>query len=85
MRSSNTITVFSDSIAGCTSSYALARDGHEVTLHDRHRYPLTEPNCANGRQMSTSNVNTSPHPSTFLKGLTYQVADCLIARAGAST
>ena len=56
-------------ITGVTSAYTLARQGHQVTLIERHRYAGMETSHANGGQLSASNAEVWTHPSTLLKGL----------------
>jgi D-amino-acid dehydrogenase len=61
--------VIGGGITGVTSAYALARDGHQVTLIEKHRYAGMETSHANGGQLSASNAEVWTHPSTLLKGL----------------
>lgn len=63
------IIVIGGGITGVTGAYALALDGHEVTLIERQRYAGMETSHANGGQLSASNAETWTHPSTLLKGL----------------
>lgn len=63
------LIVIGGGITGVTSAYALARQGHQVTLIERHRYAGMETSHANGGQLSASNAETWTHPSTLVKGL----------------
>lgn len=67
------IIVIGGGITGVTSAYALARQGHQVTLIERHRYAGMETSHANGGQLSASNAETWTHPSTLLKGLKWML------------
>ncbi|MCX8097510.1 MAG: D-amino acid dehydrogenase [Casimicrobiaceae bacterium] len=63
------LIVIGGGITGVTSAYALSRQGHCVTLVERHRYAAMETSHANGGQLSASNAETWTHPSTLIKGL----------------
>lgn len=63
------IIVIGGGITGVTSAYALARQGHQVSLVEKHRYAGMETSHANGGQLSASNAETWTHPSTLIKGL----------------
>lgn len=65
--------VIGGGITGVTSAYALARDGHQVTLIEKHRYAGMETSHANGGQLSASNAEVWTHPSTLLKGLKWML------------
>lgn len=56
-------------IAGVTSAYALAKQGHRVTLIEKQRYPGMVTSFANGGQLSASNAEVWNHPATLIKGL----------------
>jgi D-amino-acid dehydrogenase len=72
-RSARHILVVGGGITGVTSAYALARQGHQVTLIEQHRYAGMETSHANGGQLSASNAETWTHPSTLLKGLKWML------------
>jgi D-amino-acid dehydrogenase len=61
--------VIGGGITGVTSAYALAKQGHRVTLIEKQRYPGMVTSFANGGQLSTSNAEVWNHPGTLLKGL----------------
>ena len=63
------LAVIGGGITGVTTAYALARQGHRVTLIERHRYAGMETSHANGGQLSASNAEVWTHPSTLVKGL----------------
>lgn len=63
------LIVIGGGITGVTSAYALARQGHQVTLIEKHRYAGMETSHANGGQLSASNAEVWTHPSTLIKGL----------------
>ena len=67
------LIVIGGGITGVTSAYALARQGHRVTLIEKHRYAGMETSHANGGQLSASNAETWTHPSTLLKGLKWML------------
>lgn len=67
------LIVIGGGITGVTSAYALSRQGHEVTLIERHRYAGMETSHANGGQLSASNAETWTHPSTLLKGIKWML------------
>ena len=67
------LIVIGGGITGVTSAYALARDGHQVTLIEKHRYAGMETSHANGGQLSASNAEVWTHPSTLLKGLKWML------------
>ncbi|TDM06421.1 MAG: D-amino acid dehydrogenase [Ideonella sp. MAG2] len=72
-RTKRHILVIGGGITGVTSAYALARQGHQVTLIEQHRYAGMETSHANGGQLSASNAETWTHPSTLLKGLKWML------------
>jgi len=61
--------VIGGGITGVTSAYALAKQGHRVTLIEKQRYPGMVTSFANGGQLSASNAEVWNHPATLLKGL----------------
>jgi D-amino-acid dehydrogenase len=63
------LIVIGGGITGVTSAYALARQGHQITLIEKHRYAGMETSHANGGQLSASNAEVWTHPSTLIKGL----------------
>lgn len=67
------LIVIGGGITGVTSAYALARDGHQVTLIEKHRYAGMETSHANGGQLSASNAEVWTHPSTLLKGIKWML------------
>ncbi len=73
MAQSTHIIVIGGGITGVTSAYALARQGHQVTLIEKHRYAGMETSHANGGQLSASNAETWTHPSTLLKGIKWML------------
>lgn len=67
------IAVLGGGITGVTTAYALAREGFNVTLFERHRYAAMETSFANGGQLSASNAEVWTHWSTVLKGLRWML------------
>ena len=67
------IVVIGGGITGVTSAYALARQGHRVTLIEKNRYAAMETSYANGGQLSASNAEVWTHPSTLIKGLKWML------------
>ncbi|HRK39631.1 MAG TPA: D-amino acid dehydrogenase [Burkholderiaceae bacterium] len=63
------LIIIGGGITGTTTAYALARQGHQVTLIEKHRYAGMETSHANGGQLSASNAETWTHPSTLVKGI----------------
>lgn len=67
------LIVIGGGITGVTSAYALARQGHQITLIEKHRYAGMETSHANGGQLSASNAEVWTHPSTLIKGLKWML------------
>ncbi|MDT4830815.1 D-amino acid dehydrogenase [Achromobacter agilis] len=63
------IAIIGAGITGVTSAYALSKQGYEVTVYDRQRYPAMETSYANGGQLSASNAEVWNSVSTITKGL----------------
>lgn len=64
-----TIAIIGGGITGITTAYALAKQGFDVTVIERHRYAGMETSFANGGQLSASNAEVWTHWSTLLKGM----------------
>jgi D-amino-acid dehydrogenase len=67
------MVVIGGGITGVTSAYTLARQGLQVTLIEKNRYPAMETSYANGGQLSASNAEVWTHPSTLIKGLKWML------------
>ncbi|MDO9568290.1 MAG: D-amino acid dehydrogenase [Hydrogenophaga sp.] len=67
------LIVIGGGITGVTSAYSLAREGHRVTLIEKHRYAGMETSHANGGQLSASNAEVWTHPSTLIKGIKWML------------
>ena len=67
------LIVIGGGITGVTSAYTLAKQGHRVTLIEKHRYTGMETSYANGGQLSASNAEVWTHPSTLVKGLKWML------------
>ena len=63
------IVIIGGGITGVTTAYTLIKQGFEVTLIEKNRYPGMETSYANGGQLSASNAEVWTHPSTLIKGL----------------
>ncbi|CAB3731207.1 D-amino acid dehydrogenase small subunit [Achromobacter denitrificans] len=63
------IAIIGAGITGVTSAYALSKQGYDVTVYDRQRYPAMETSYANGGQLSASNAEVWNSVSTIMKGL----------------
>lgn len=63
------IAIIGAGIIGVTSAWVLRRQGHQVTLFDRNRYPAMETSFANGGQLSASNAEVWTNFSTIAKGM----------------
>ncbi|MDP2261670.1 MAG: D-amino acid dehydrogenase [Hydrogenophaga sp.] len=67
------LIVIGGGITGVTSAYSLARQGHRITLIEKHRYAGMETSHANGGQLSASNAEVWTHPSTLMKGIKWML------------
>lgn len=67
------IAVIGAGITGVTTAYHLHRQGFEVTVLDRHRYPAMETSFANGGQLSASNAEVWTTWATVLKGMRWML------------
>jgi D-amino-acid dehydrogenase len=67
------LIVIGGGITGVTSAYNLARQGHQITLVEKHRYAGMETSHANGGQLSASNAEVWTHPSTLIKGIKWML------------
>lgn len=70
----DTVAVIGAGITGITTAYKLARNGHAVTVFDRHPYAAMETSFANGGQLSASNAEVWNSWATVLKGLKWMVS-----------
>src|SRR4051812_39363618 len=62
------VLVLGAGVVGTTTSYALARDGHSVTVIERRAAPGEETSFANGGQLSASGARpwANPHVPRLL-------------------
>lgn len=67
------IVVLGAGIVGVTAAWELRRDGHDVTLVDRHAVPAAETSFANGGQISPSHADPWAAPGTLLRALRWTV------------
>ena len=63
------IAIIGAGITGVTSAYVLRKQGYDVSVYDRQRYPAMETSYANGGQLSASNAEVWNSAATVLKGL----------------
>lgn len=63
------IAVIGAGITGITTAYTLLKQGYEVTVFDKHRYPAMETSFANGGQLSACNAEVWNNTGTVLNGL----------------
>jgi len=68
-----TIAIIGGGITGITTAYALAKQGFDVTVIERHRYAGMETSFANGGQLSASNAEVWTHWPTLLKGMKWML------------
>ncbi len=68
-----TIAIIGGGITGITTAYALAKQGFNVTVIERHRYASMETSFANGGQLSASNAEVWTHWSTLIKGMKWML------------
>ncbi len=52
------VAVVGAGIAGVTAAYFLAKQGFEVTVFEKERYPAMRTSYANGGQISVSSITT---------------------------
>lgn len=64
-----TIAVIGAGITGVTTAYALVKNGYNVIVLDRQRYPAMDTSFANGGQLSACNAEVWNNTSTVLKGI----------------
>ncbi len=67
------IAVIGAGIAGLTSAYYLAKDGHEVTVYEQERHPAMRTSYANGGQISVSNSEVWNTWSNVIKGVKWML------------
>ncbi|MBW3096424.1 D-amino acid dehydrogenase [Pseudohoeflea coraliihabitans] len=67
------IAVIGAGITGTTTAYRLNKQGHAVTLFDRHPFAAMETSYANGGQLSASNAEVWTSWRTVRKGLTWML------------
>lgn len=67
------IAVIGAGITGITTAYALAKQGYDVTVFDKNRYPAMETSFANGGQLSACNAEVWNSTATVLKGLKWML------------
>lgn len=62
------IAVIGAGVAGLTSAYYLAKDGHEVHVYEQEPHPAMQTSYANGGQVSVSNSEVWTTWSNVIKG-----------------
>jgi D-amino-acid dehydrogenase len=65
------VLVLGAGVIGVTTAYALARQGHEVTVLERRGAVGEETSFANGGQISASHTDPWPSPTNLLKVLSW--------------
>lgn len=63
------IAIIGAGITGITTAYCLLKQGYQVTIFNKNRYPAMETSYANGGQLSASNAEVWNQASTILKGI----------------
>jgi D-amino-acid dehydrogenase len=69
------VLVVGAGVVGVSSAWYLARDGHAVTVVDRHEAPACETSHANGGQISVSHAEPWANPHTPLVALRWLLRD----------
>lgn len=67
------IAVIGGGITGITTAYALVKQGYQVTVFDKNRYPAMETSFANGGQISACNAEVWNSTGTVIKGLKWML------------
>lgn len=62
------VAVIGAGITGITTAYYLAKEGYQVTVYERERYPAMKTSFANGGQISVSNSEVWTTWSNVKKG-----------------
>ena len=81
------IAIIGAGITGVTSAYVLRKQGYDVSVYDRQRYPAMETSYANGGQLSASNAEVWNSAATVLRVCAGCAATrrCCSIRASAGT
>lgn len=69
------ICVLGSGVLGVSTAYFLAKDGHEVTVIDRHPKPAAECSYANGGQLSYCHAEPWSNPKSLHKGIRWMHRD----------
>ena len=67
------IVVLGAGIVGVTTAWELLRDGHDVTLVDRHPAAAAETSFANGGQISPSHADPWAAPGSVIRALRWML------------